>query len=697
VKNWTICALLMTAAIPAAANTPSPASVLQAMPSWFEPNHGQYRHQVRYFSRGGHGTWLVEAKRASIAADGQAVTLEWLNASAPALSGTSPLPSKSQYFLGNDRSKWLSSVPHFGAVRGGQLYPGIDVVYYFRDAKPEFDMVLAPNADPSRIRFRFAGASRVDKVAEELVLQSGGKEIRLHAPVAYQESEGRKVSVAAHFAVSERGEISFELGSYDRSRELIIDPILSAGYFGSDADGAGNAIAVDNRGDVWVTGYGRNVVPLPSTPDPLQAEPAGGRDAFLAKFTRTADGAFILRYWTLFGGGGDDVANDLAVDANGFVYLTGTTDSINFPAQGPPLQNGLAGETDAFVATLRPEDPDGIYIWYGAYYGGTGRDQGLALAIDNAGSIYFGGSTLSPSIPGTDGRLQCCGRGGVDAFVVKAVPGTSNSSLAYATYFGGDRTEVLTDIALDAEGNVYFTGYTASSDLPITEPELRERPPQGIDMFLVKADFRRSGLDALLRAIYLGGNGVDVPYAMAVTPNGKVWLTGYTLSTDLPLTQGSYRTTRAGDADIVVMRVDVNNSANPIEFATLIGGRATDIAYGMQLLPDGRLAIAGYTYSDDFPIVDSTPAPRLRPGTSDAFLAVLDPNVEGTASLTFSQVIGGTLSDWASSIAADPLGTLFITGGATSRDLPTTDGTSKIAPAGSTQGFVVRAVPPAGR
>jgi hypothetical protein len=190
---------------------------------------------------------------------------------------------------------------------------------------------------------------------------------------------------------------------------------------------------------------------------------------------------------------------------------------------------------------------------------------------------------------------------------------------------------------------------------------------------------------------------VDVPYAMAVTPNGKVWLAGYTLSTDLPLTPGSYRTTRSGDADVVLMRVDVNNSANPVEFATLIGGRSTDIAYGMQLLTDGRLAIAGYTYSDDFPVVDSTPAPRLRPGTSDAFLAVLDPNVPGAASLTFSQVIGGTLSDWASSIAADPAGALFITGGATSRDLPTTDGTSKIAPPGSAQGFVVRAVPPAGR
>ena len=687
----------MTAAIQAAANTPSPASVLQAMPSWFEPNHGQYRSQVRYFSRGGHGTWLVEAKRASIAAGGHAITIEWLNSSAAVLAGKSALPSRSQYFLGNDRSKWLSSVPHFGAIRGSELYPGIDVVYYFRDAKPEFDVVVAPHVDPSPVKFRFASSVQVSKSSDGLLLRSNGKEILLHAPFAYQEANGRKVKVDARFALSREGEVSFELGEYDRSRELIIDPILSAGFFGSDADGAGNAIAIDNRGDVWVAGYGRNVVPLPSTPDPLQATPAGGQDAFLAKFSRTSDGVLILRYWTLFGGATDDVANAITVDNSGFVYLTGTTDSTNFPVQGPPLQNGIGGETDSFVVTLRPEDPDGNYVWYSAFYGGTGRDAGLAITIDNAGGIYFGGSTLSPAIPGTDGRLQCCGRGGFDAFVVKAVPGASGSSLAYATYFGGDRTEVLTAIALDADGNVFFSGYTASSDFPITEPPLRERPVQAIDMFLVKADFRRSGLDALLRAMYLGGNGVDIPYAMAITPNGRVWLAGYTQSTDLPLTEGSYRTVPAGSSDVIVMRVDVNSATNPIEYATLVGGRGADVAYSMQLLSDGRLALAGYTFSDDFPIIDSTPAGRLRTGTSDAFVAVLDPNLQGAASLTFSQVIGGTLSDWASGLVVDPTGTFYLVGGSTSRDLPTTDGTSKITPGGSTQGFIVRAVPPAGR
>ncbi|MBL8228545.1 MAG: SBBP repeat-containing protein [Bryobacterales bacterium] len=695
-KNWTICALLMTVAMQAAANTPSAATVLHSMPSWFEPNHGQYRSQVRYFSRGGHGTWLVEPKRATMAASRHAITLEWLNASAAKLNGSQALPSKSQYFLGSDRSKWLSAVPHFASVQGSGLYPGVDVLYYFRDAKPEFDVVVAPRADASAVRFRFAGASRVAEADGDLLITTAGEEIRLHAPVAYQQKDGKRTPVEAHFAVSKDGAVSFALGEYDRARELIIDPIVNAGFFGSDTDGVGNAVAVDNRGGVWVAGYGSNVVPLPSTPGPLQAEPAGGRDAFLAKFERTPEGTLVLRYWTLFGGSTDDAANDVAVDDRGFVYLTGSTTSINFPVAGPPLQNGIGGETDAFVATLRPEDPDGVYVWYSAFYGGAGSDQGLALTIDDAGSIYFGGSSRSPSLPGTDQRIQGIGRGGVEAFVAKAVPGSS-SALAYATFFGGDRTEILTDIALDAEGNVYFTGYTASSDLPATEPPLRERPAQAIDMFLAKIDMRRPGLDALLRAIYLGGSGIDIPQAMAVTPNGRVWLVGYTFSNDLPLTQGSLRTERAGDSDVVILRVDVNNTSNPVEYATLLGGRAADVPYAMQLLPDGRLAIAGYTFSDDFPIVDSTPAGRLRPGTSDAFVAVLNPNVQGSASLTFSQVFGGTLSDWATGIAADTVGNLYVSGGATSRDLPVTDGTSKIAPAGSAQGFLLRAVPPAGR
>ncbi|MCS7023668.1 MAG: SBBP repeat-containing protein [Bryobacteraceae bacterium] len=672
------------------------AGALRYLPTWFEPNLGQYRQSVRYFSRGGQGAWLVEAKRATLAAGQQGVTFEWMNALEAELKPGPQLPSRSQYFLGSDRSKWIPSVPQFASVHGKGLYPGIDVVYYFQDAKPEFDLILAPYANPDQIRFRLGGALRLTKAGQDLRIFGPVGELKLQAPMAYQYRNGEKTLVPAEFLVEKDGLVRFSIGAYDRSQQLVIDPIVSAGYFGSDTDGVGNAVAVDSRGGVWVAGYSGNIVPLGSTPQPLQAEPGGGRDAFLAKFERTASGTLVLRYWTLFGGGADDTAYDLTVDDRGFVYLTGSTQSINFPVAGPPLQNGLGGETDAFVAVLRPEDPDGIYVWYGSYFGGSGRDEGYAVTIDEAGAIYFGGSTRSPSLPGTDANVQCCGRGGFDAFVVKAVPGSS-SPLAYSTYFGGDRTEILTDLALDPSGNVYFTGYTASSDFPVTEAPLRDRPPQAIDIFLVKIDMRRPGLDGLLRAIYLGGDGVDVANSMAVTPEGKVWLAGYTFSNDLPLTPGSYRTQRAGDADAVILRVDLDNVANPIEYATLLGGRAADVIYALQLLAGGRLALAGYTFSPDFPIVDSAPAARLRPGTSDAFVAVLDPNVRGAASLTFSQVFGGTLSDWASDVAADALGNLYVTGGATSRDLPVTDGTFKIAPGGAAQGFLLQAVPPAGR
>ncbi len=693
----TISLLLLAASFSLAASKDlSPAAAFSAMPSWFEPNQGQCDPSVRFFSRGARGTVLVEDRGATFISGSQFLRLRMADSSPARINAVKPLASKSFYLQGNRKSQWKGAVQHFEAVRAEGVYAGIDALYYVRDRLLEFDLILAPEADPNRIRLRLEGAGRMTLSPDgDLLLGDAGAELWLKRPFAYQEEAGKRTPVAARYRL-DSGEIRFELGPYDRTRTLVIDPVFHAGYLGGDQDGAARSVVVDDLGNVWVAGYSRAGIPQPSRPEPVQAINRGGRDAFLAKFTRNETGGLTLAFWTLFGGSQDDVANHVTFDANGFVYIAGYTSSPDYPLLGTQVQQTHAGETDGFVTVLRPDDPGGEIAWYSALYGGPKADFVNAVAVDRTGTIHIAGYTTSGELPGTEAALQCCNRGGFEGFMAKIDPSRS-PSLVYSTFFGGNGTDVITGMAVDESFNVYLAGYTGAEDFPITVESPRAHS-KSVDLFVAKLDVRRPGLDALVFATTVGGNGLDVAHAMALDNNGHVWLAGYTLSTDLPLTETAHRRTPAGQADAFVMKLDLNAAPqNRVLYASLLGGRATDICYGLSLAAGGRIALAGYTFSDDFPILDSEAGTRPVAGTADAFVTVLDPRISGPEALTFSRVLGGTLTDVAHGVASDPAGRLFLAGSTSSFDLSTTDGSTKIAPPGTTQGFVLMAAPPAGR
>jgi hypothetical protein len=679
----------------AASNNPSPAAAFSSLPSWFEPNRGQCDPTVRFFSRGTEGTLLVEERGATFVAGERAVRLRMDGSRLPLHTGVEPMPSRSFYIQGNRKSEWKGPIPHYKAVRAQGVYPGIDVLYYHSGRLLEFDLVVGPHADPNQIRLRFETNVPITQTPEGDLLLAADAGLRLKRPVAYQEQHGNRTPVEARYRL-EAGEVRFELGAYDPARTLVIDPVFYSGYLGGDQDGAARSVAVDKDANVWVAGYSRAGVPRPSQPGSIQSESAGGRDAFLAKLTRNESGGLTLAYWTLFGGSQNDVANHVVVDADGFVHIAGYTDSADYPLAGTQVQQTHAGETDAFVSVLRPDDPNGQFVWYSALFGGPKKDYANAVAFDTAGAIYIAGYTTSGELPGTQPNFQCCNRGGFEGFLAKINPGLSQS-LAYSTFLGGDGTDVITGLAVDAGFNVYVTGYTGTEDFPVTLPGVRAHP-KSIDLFVVKLDVRRSGLDAILFGATLGGNGLDVAHSMALDSNGHVWIAGYTLSTDLPLTETAYRRAPAGQADAFVLKLDLDAAPQDrVLYGTLLGGAATDIVYSISLLPTGRIALAGYTFSPDFPILDSDAPARPSPGSADAFVTVIDPNLAGANALTFSRVLGGELSDVAHGVASDPAGRLFLAGSTSSVDLSTTDGSTKIAPPGTTQGFVLSAAPPAGR
>lgn len=683
--------LLATFGIFAATTAPLPAQalepqrVLAAIQPWFEPAADGF------VTRGANGSAIIRPGGLFLYSGRDSLAIGF-SGSRPVLpQAEAPLPSQSAYWVGNDRTNWRSGVPHFATLRARLIYPGIDIVYYFSGRQLEFDFVVSPGADPSRIRLRFEGSPRPRLDAKGNLVFSNG--IRQDKPVAYQETAGGRKPIQARYKITRQGEVQLALGPWDSSLPLVIDPILHAGYLGGDRNEAAMAVTIDNLGNVWLAGSSASQEGFPLPAPALQEKATGGRDIFLAKMVPDASGNLNLAYWTQLGGSGDEEATAIAADNQGFVYLAGWTASADLPRAGVPVQAAFGGERDAFVAKIRPDfGPEGLF--YSQWFGGNKTDAATSLALDATGAIHVAGNTNSDSLPGAEASgLQCCNRGGLESFYAKIQPDTA-APLAFSTFLGGSRTDFIQALAVDAAGDVYLAGYTASDDFPVTVDALQS-VQAGFDLFLAKLNLRQSGLNVLEYATYLGGSSLDAARAMLLDRDGQLWIAGYTLSEDFPITENAYQTKLAGNADGFLLRFDPARRSSPsaITYGTFLGGRDTDVIYSLAFGPGGTLALAGYTFSTDYPLVGSSPARSVSTG-ADAFVSLIDPARSGAQALLYSDVVIGSLADIATGVAVDRAGNLYLSGYTHSFDLAVTDSSRKQSPGGAAQSFVVKASRP---
>ncbi|HWS86861.1 MAG TPA: FG-GAP-like repeat-containing protein [Pyrinomonadaceae bacterium] len=371
------------------------------LPLWFEANRGQTDGSVKFLARGSGYTLFLTERGAVLrlrakAAEGEErrsgtlrLVMEGASRS-PKVEGHDPLPGRSNYLRGREARGWRTGVPTFGRVRYESVYRGIDAVYYGRQGRLEYDFVVAPGADPSRIRLRFDGA-RSTRVEEngDLVISTEVGDVRQQRPVAYQEFDGGRREVKAGYVLDKRGRVRFDLGAYDRTRELVIDPVLvySSYLGGADAD-TGTSIAVDAAGSAYVAGT-TSSTDFPVTGGALQTSKGDFNDAFILKLS--ADGRSLV-YATYLGGGGDEQCNAVAVDSAGNAYLGGFTASTDFPVTAGGFQTSKSGLGDAFLSKL---NPSGTALVYSTYVGGAGSEQVSSIAVDAAGAAYVAGRTDS--------------------------------------------------------------------------------------------------------------------------------------------------------------------------------------------------------------------------------------------------------------------------------------------------------------
>ena len=652
----------------AAAWAVTPGNEKAAM--FFVANQGQAPAEVRFM---GKASWLNAyflRGEVQLALEGAAVRLRFDGADSQCSpQGTGRLPGVANFLLGS-ADHWRVGVPTYAAIRYPGLYPGIDMVYggNGRELKSEFR--VAPGADPSQIRLRYAGAGRL-RIDEQgrLVIPVGDRELREEAPAIYQERHGARTAVEGRYSLTPEGAITFALGAYDRTETLVVDPVLSySTLLGGSSSNSATALAVDASGSAYIAGITASYN-FPVSSAPLQKSNAGSNDAFLAKFSPSGNS---LVYCTYLGGSGDDRAYGIAVDASGSAYVTGYTSSADFPVQNP-IQGQLAGSRNAFVAKLNPAgnglaystylggngadiaygiavdssgdayvvgdttssnfpasgfqrsnkgvqnafiskvSASGNQLVYSTYLGGSSIDHGAAIAVDATGSAYVTGSTFSPDFP-TANAWQPSNAGGQDAFVSRL--SADGSALLYSTFLGGSGGTVTLPeaglaITLDASANAYVTGVTNSSNFPLLNP-LQSLLMGSTDAFIAK--FSASG--TLSYSTYLGGSGQDLGTAIAVDTGGNAWIAGYGYSVDLPVTANAFQQTNAGGYDAFVAQV--NPAGNSLLYLTYLGGNGSDAATGLALDSTSNIYVAGWTLSTNFPVLNAYQA--TNPSNYGAFV-----------------------------------------------------------------------------
>lgn len=537
------------------------------LPISFEANRGQTDSTVKFISRGSGSTLFLTSNGAVLAvksaSDGAvdrgtrsaskpragAMRMSMVGANpAPEITGLDRLSGNSNYFRGSDPGKWQSNIPTYARVEYRELYPGVNLVYYGNEQQLEYDFEVAPGGNPSDIRMAFEGVKKVAISADgDLTLRTAGRDIRMHKPSIYQETNGARQTIAGRYVVKGRRQIAFEVGAYDKGKALVIDPVLTYSTFlGGSSYEISRSIALDSAGNAYVTGQ-TNSFNFPVTINGYDTTYANYADVFVTKMN--ADGTQMV-YSTYLGGNSDDRSLGIAVDSSGNAYVTGGTSSTDYPTTPGAFQTGMPGQQyygDAFVTKL---NSDGTALIYSTFLGGMNSDQANAIAVDSSGNAYVAGSSYSSNFPTTPGAFQTSlsTTYNEDAFVTKL--NDSGTALVYSTFLGGAGEDGANAIKVDSSGYAYVTGMTASADFDVTAGSFQtiyggssgNYNPYG-DAFATKLN--QTGT-SLVYSTYLGGNGDDTGYGLALADSGEIYLTGSSTSVNFPTTPGVVRVGNGG-------------------------------------------------------------------------------------------------------------------------------------------------------
>jgi hypothetical protein len=700
-----------TAAPAYAQHFQQPPHTQQQLPLSFEANVGQTSSDVEFIARGPRYTLFLTRAGAGItfsdASGAFAVHMRPLEIQhSVTLSGEDELPGRTNYIRGNDPAKWMTDVHTYGAVRYRNVYHGVDLIFEGANGKLEYSFILAPGSNERQVAMNIDGADNLAISKDgDLLIQTGGRTISFQKPIAYERGADRSLHSTEeshrHFLeakyVLDHNRVRFRVSGRHATRTLVIDPVLNySTYVGGSSQDYGTNIVVDSSGNAYAAGY-TSSVDFPTTAGAFQTacSACGGSiyDVYLLKLNAT--GSAVL-YSTYLGGSSNDYAYGLFVDSAGHAYVVGQTSSADFPVTPGAYQTTCGGgctNPDGFVTEL---NSSGSGLIYSTYIGGSGLDRVDAIVVDSSGNAYLAGGTQSSNFPVTLGVFQptCNCALAADAFVAEMNP--AGTSLIYASYLGGSLQDLAYSIAIDAAGNAFVTGYTDSSDFPVTTGAFQTTLNAPVGAFVSKVS---PGATSLIYSTYLGGSSTDssrVCYAcgtsVLVDSNGNALVCGLTLETDFPTTPGAYQTILDGTAfghDAFV--TSLNSSGTGLLYSTLIGGKSDDGATSVAVDSSGNIYVRGNTLSTDFPVTDGA-VQKTSGGGYDAFVAQFDPTL---SKLLYSSYLGGGGNEFGMAthnLALDSQSppNVFVTGYTSSTNFPTTKGVLQLTSYGENDAFITK-------
>jgi uncharacterized protein (TIGR03437 family) len=638
-------------------------------PLAFEPNRGQAAPPVRFVARGNSRDYLLSGSGMTVM--GASLRFSGAN-SEPQAVALDPLAERHNYFHGTASQ---TDIPTYRRVRYSRLYPGIDCVFYGDQRGLEFDFEVSPGADPAKIRLRWRDAKRVSLDANgELVIETLSGELRQRKPKVYQERNGQRVFIAGGYRLAADGEIRFSLGRYDRKHPIVIDPVI----FALDQNLIlVDAMAGDPEGNLYITGQTSSSI-LPTTVGAVQPAYGGGTcvafsigpggpsdfpcpDAFVIKL----DAMGQIVYATYLGGDGFDSGSSIAADSSGSVYIGGTTfagtTQNNFPTTPDAAFRNPNGS--GFITKLNPAGSKLVYSTYipVAVDG---------IAIDGQGSAYFVGNTnvMGAPFPVTPGALQTSSANPGSTGVVAKL-NAAGTALVYGTYLGGSGTpnigDSVSNIAVDASGNAYVTGFAASPDFPTTPGAFQTKLPAPIGIFVSK--IAPSGA-SLVYSTFLGSTGSSEAGGMAikVDSQGNAIVLGTTIASDFPVTPGAFQptgpsapwaSTGGGTLDVLSK---LNAGGSALVYSTYING-----ASSLDIDSAGNAYVVGGA-SYGFPTTAGAYQACSHGGASDIFAAEFAPD----GAVIGATYLGGSGADSASAVVALGGGSIDLAGVTTSSDFP---------------------------
>ncbi|HPS22836.1 MAG TPA: PKD domain-containing protein, partial [Methanoregulaceae archaeon] len=559
--------------------------------------------------------------------------------------GIDPLPCRVNFMKG-DPTQWITGVRTYEAIAYPDLYPGIDLTYEGKTGAIKSSFLVKPGSDPASIKTVYTGHSGLTVAPNgDLHIQTDVGILTQSVPYCYQEIDGHIVVIPASYLILSDDTVGFGIGDYDEGKDLIIDPEIKYSlYLRGVGFASANGVAADIQGNAYVVG-----VTFPEVLDPYGSI-SGGTDAIVVKINPLGTAPEYLNY---IGGKGYDAGNAIAVDTNGNAYITGSTDSVDFPVVNA-IQSANAGKNDAFVVKL---NPDGSSFVYSTYVGGTGNDYGYGITLDSQNNAFITGSTESKSFPVNHGSQNTALAGNADAFIVKVnSPGTQFS---YSGYYGGTLNDIGYGIDVDGTGAAYITGETFSNNFPL-KGAFQSKLGGWSDAFITKVD---TAEDAIVYSTYLGGTAKDAGRAIAVDKDTYAHLTGLTESNNFPVKDAFYQAPSSRMRSSFYTRLVP--AGNALSLSTYLTGPVADEGRGIAIDTFGNVYIAGFTKDTNLETINAF-QPKFG-GQSDAFVAKFVPGQKTPELLSY---LGGNGKDEGYAIAVDNNCGVYIVGLTRSTDFP---------------------------